>query len=182
MFNFFWWLRFLSLWINSQPGVAYESVAYKKPCNVMLFWFPKDCVYPIFHWSDIVKKCQKCRVWKKIESGCRGVWRRVQTFWTLSNLSYKYLRILQLIFQQVTTCSKLGIDTLYYCTEWVQGQLKRHKNDTKRYDSGADVFMLNPDYIQYINISLFNKVQTGSLFFPYISMKFGNDIDDIPWI
>lgn len=56
---------------------------------------------------------------------------------------------------------------------------KRHKNDTKRYHSGAAVFMLNSYHIWYINFSLFNKVQTGPLFFPHISLKLGTELDMI---
>lgn len=53
-----------------QPAVAYESVLYKQSCNV---WQSSKhdeitspswvyvCVYPVFHWNVLSKKCQKWR-------------------------------------------------------------------------------------------------------------------------
>ena len=41
------------------------------------------CVYPVVHWDNIIKSCQKQEVWKKIK---KGVWAHrsgVQTFYTL---------------------------------------------------------------------------------------------------
>ena len=93
------------LWVKSQSGVAYKSVAYKKSCEIVLqsFRHKKNdfvtwvyfCVYSVFNWGYLAKKyCQKCKLQKDIkrESGwlyrSEIVYRRVLNFLDTAAMFY----------------------------------------------------------------------------------------------
>ena len=102
-FDSLWYLRLLLFWIKSQPGADYESVAYKKACNCVLWsskheeiTFPCEFIFLfiLFFIGLILPKgcCRKSGVRKKdikVGNGHIGgcLYKQgVQTFYTICRI------------------------------------------------------------------------------------------------